>query len=287
MHDFDISLKTLFRNSAAQTFWQIAGVRVTQWLDVELPRIRNPRADLLGKTSDGGLLHVELQSANDPEMALRMAEYCLGIYAHFKIFPKQVLLYVGEPPMRMPPELHGEGFAYSYRQVDARDLDGGQLLKSPQIGDNVFAVLTNLRDQAQAVQQIIQRISKLDSLQREVAAEQLLILAGLRKLTNVVEKELERMPLTIDLMDNPVFARLYNSGRDQGRNEGLSEGLSEGLNEGRTAEGRSILQRQLAKRFGPLTPETQALLLNLTLDQIEDAALRLLDASSIAEVFQS
>jgi hypothetical protein len=42
---------------------------------------------LLGETADGSLLHIELQSTNDPAMPLRMAEYCLRVYRMLGKFP--------------------------------------------------------------------------------------------------------------------------------------------------------------------------------------------------------
>jgi hypothetical protein len=48
---------------------------------------------------------VELQSRNETAMPLRMAEYWLGILRVSVKFPHQVLLYVGEPPLRMETEL--------------------------------------------------------------------------------------------------------------------------------------------------------------------------------------
>ena len=68
--------------------------------DVELPKVPNPRVDLLGETADGGVVHVELQSGNDATMPLRMAEYCLALFRLFGQFPLKVLLYVGGPPLR-------------------------------------------------------------------------------------------------------------------------------------------------------------------------------------------
>src|ERR1700733_943585 len=78
---------------------------VTKWLDVELPKVQNPRLDLLGETVDGGLVHLELQTTNDAAMPLRMAEYSLGVYRLLGRFPRQVVLYVGEPRLRMPDQL--------------------------------------------------------------------------------------------------------------------------------------------------------------------------------------
>jgi len=78
MHEYDVTLKMLLRGSAEKPLHALTGVAVDKWLDVELPKIQNPRVDLLGETSDGALLHLELQSSNDPDMPQRMAEYALA-----------------------------------------------------------------------------------------------------------------------------------------------------------------------------------------------------------------
>jgi len=80
---------------------QLTGVKVVRWLNVEMPQVQSSRVDLLGMTEEGELVHVELQSSNDPDMALRMAEYALRIYREFRVFPRQIVLYVGEAGMRM------------------------------------------------------------------------------------------------------------------------------------------------------------------------------------------
>jgi len=101
MHEYDVTLKE-------------------KWLDVELPKVRNPRMDLLGEMADGGLLHLELQSGNDAEMPERMAGYALGAYRRSRRFPRQIVLYVGERALGMKPELAGPRFAFSYELRDIR-----------------------------------------------------------------------------------------------------------------------------------------------------------------------
>ena len=91
--------------------------------------------DLLGETADeGGLVHLELQSSNDSAMALRMAEYSLGIFRLFGRFPRQLLLYVGEPPLRMENELRGPAVSFRYEAVDIRSLDGERCWRALQSG---------------------------------------------------------------------------------------------------------------------------------------------------------
>src|ERR1017187_6741527 len=61
---------------------------------------------------------LELQSGNDAAMPLRMAEYCLGIFRLFGRLPRQVVLYVGEPQMRMENELRGVDVLFWYGLID-------------------------------------------------------------------------------------------------------------------------------------------------------------------------
>ena len=101
MQEYNVALKLLLRGSAKLTMLALTGTTVEKWLDVELPKVQNTRVDLLGETSDASLVHLELQSGNDTAMPLRMAEYCLSVFRLFERFPRQVMLYVGEAPMRM------------------------------------------------------------------------------------------------------------------------------------------------------------------------------------------
>jgi hypothetical protein len=54
-------------------------------------------------------------------------------------FPQQVVLYVGEPQLRMQSALRGPGVLFEYRLIDIRALDGNRLLESEDVGDNVIA----------------------------------------------------------------------------------------------------------------------------------------------------
>jgi hypothetical protein len=145
MHEYDVAFKLVLQ-SVDLTIRELAGTTIARWLDVELPEVQNTRVDLLGETGQGELVHVELQSPNDPKMALRMAEYCLRILTLFGKFPQQVLLYV-----QMEAELRGPALSYTYRLVDIRELNGERLLESHYVGDNIVAILTSLPDVRAAV----------------------------------------------------------------------------------------------------------------------------------------
>jgi hypothetical protein len=138
MQEYDVALKLLLRGPATLLMRQLAGTTVTKWLDVELPKVQNLRLDLLGETAAGGLVHVELQSRNDAGMALRMAEYCLSAFRLLKQFPRQVVLYVGEPALNMESGLRGPDVLFQYRLVDIRTLNRDRLLESDEVGDNIM-----------------------------------------------------------------------------------------------------------------------------------------------------
>jgi len=172
------------RGSASLTLRELTGTAVEKWLDIELPKVQNPRLDLLGEIpADQSLIHLEVQSTNDPAMPVRMAEYSLAVLRLLGKFPRQILLYVGEPPLRMESELKGPDFWFRYTAIDIRSLDGDRLLESPEFGDNVIALLAGLHNNRDVVRRIAERIKSLERIDREIALRALLILAGLRNPT--------------------------------------------------------------------------------------------------------
>jgi hypothetical protein len=191
MHEYDTVLKTLLRGAPNSVFQQITGLSNVEWLNVELPEVQQTRVDLLGVSVSGDhrLVHLELQGTNDPNMALRMAEYSLRVFRLYNQFPEQFVLYVGEPEMRMPSELVGPNHACLYTLLDIRTLDSESLIDSPFPADTVLAILTELKDRSEAIRRILARIATLEAGARDLAFSKLLILAGLRKLGDSIRKE--------------------------------------------------------------------------------------------------
>ena len=259
---------------------ELTGTTVAKWLDVQLPKVQNLRLDLLGETLHGGLIHLELQSSNDAAMPFRMVEYCLGVHRLFGQFPRQILLYVGEAPMRMENELRGPDLLFQYRLIDIRTLDGDRLLESEQVGDHVIAILAQLRDHKEAVHKIVERIAGLAKAARETALAQLTILAGLRHLARVVEEEAQKMPIDLDIRDHEVLGPLFIKAEQKGIQEGLQKGRQEGLHAGKIA----VLQRQIEKRFGALPRWARVKLEDMQESELEDLSERVLDAGSLDEL---
>ena len=285
MQEYDVTLKSLLQGSATLVMRELTGTAVARWLDVELPKVqnvRNPRLDLLAETVDGDLAHVELQSGNDIAMPLRMAEYCLGVFRLYGRFPRQVVLYVGEAELRMASELRAPGVLFQYRLIDIRELDGDRLMESGEVGDNVIAILAGLRDHEGAVRRIMERIAGLATAERETALAQLTILAGLRHLSQIVERETRNMPIDLDIRDHEVLGPMFIEAEQKGRWEGRQEGRREGRQEGELI----VLRRLIEKRFGPLPGWAGEKLAALPVSALEDLSERVLDAKSVEELLK-
>jgi hypothetical protein len=265
---YDVALKLLLQGRATLTMRELTGTAITKWLDVELPKVQNLRLDLLGETVDGGLVHLELQSSNDAAMPCRMIEYCLGVRRLFGQFPRQILLYVGEAPMRMESELHGPDLSFQYRLIDIRTLNGDRLLESADVGDNVIAILAQLRDDKEAVHKIVGRIAGLTTAEKETALAQLTILAGLRHLARTVEQETRKMPIDLDIRDHETLGPMFIEAEQKGRQEGEL----------------AVLRRQIEKRFGVLPRWASDKLAALPASELEDLSERVLDAKNVEEL---
>ena len=228
------------------------------------------------------MVHIELQSTNDPNMALRMAQYCLRVYRLFGKFPQQVLVYVGEAPMRMGTELRGPSLQYSYRMVDIREFDGERLLESPRLGDNIIAILTRLPDLRGSIHRIMQRIAALEPGQREGALRRLMILAGLRRLGPVIDEEARQMPILNDIMDHEVLGREFKKGQQLGEQRGEQRGELRGELKGELR----IMRRLIERRFGSVPDWAEERLSKLSAAELEALSVRVLDGGSLAELLQ-
>lgn len=260
MHEYDIALKSVIRRLSGSALLTLTGFAIERWHNVELPEVRSLRADMIGESAAGGIVHVELQSTNDPDMALRMAEYALAMYRRFGQFPHQVVVYVGKAPLRMPESIASASVSFRCRIVDIRELDGDALLLSPNPEDSLIAVLMRLRDERAAVRKILRRIGENEPARRDVAVRELIILAGLRSLGAIIEEETQKMPILDDIMDHDLLGPAIRRGQ------------------------RSVVVRQIEKRFGSVPAWARQRLEAMSGHEVEEIAVRLLDARSLEEL---
>jgi predicted transposase YdaD len=237
MGKYDIALKLVLQKWGSGIVQQLTAEAIARWCNPEFPRVSTQFADLLAETESGRLWHLELQATNDPDMPLRMLEYTSRAHRAYGRFPKQCVLYVGREPLRMVAEICEEDLWFRYRLVDIRDLDRERLLSSGDVGDNIIAILTELRSSEEVVRRVLNAIAALEESERQEALEALLLIAGLRELEEMVEQEARKMPVFDDILENKVLGREFKRGLEEGVKQGREEGRHEGRQEGRQ-EGR-------------------------------------------------
>ncbi len=283
MHKYGTVLKSLLTDPENSIFSHITGAKGGRWLNVELPDVTQTRVDLLFETITAiteahRLIAMELQSANDLLLPLRMAEYSLRIFRLHRRFPEQYVLYIGTDAMRMPSALEGPNHVCRYTIVDIRKFDAEMLLESPFTADTVIAILARYSERPETIRRILARIAKLEKGYRSSAFSKLMILAGIRELEDVVRKEARHMPILNDIMDHKVIGPAIREGLEQGRKEGREEG--------RESEAMAYTRRLINERFGPLPPAAEDRLSKLSTTELEDLGVRLLKATSLADLFE-
>lgn len=280
MGRYDTALKRILQRWGSSVWQQLANDGVARWCSPELPKVSTQYADLLAETASGQLWHLELQSTNDSLMRFRMLDYASAVrWAHDR-FPAQCVLYVGREPLRMEATIEDRNLWFRYRVVDVRDLDGESLLAGGDVGDNIVAILTRLRNSEDAVRSVLKAIARLDEPDRLEAFEALLIVASLRELEVKIEQEARMMPVFDDILENKVLGREFKRGLEEGVKQGREEGREEGLHDGEL----KIIRRQVASRFGQAPPAVDQRLAQLTPAELEDLSVRVLRADSVDEL---
>jgi hypothetical protein len=243
--------------------------------------------DLLFETVDvpPRLIAMELQSTNELLLPLRMAEYSLRVLRVHKQFPEQYVLYVGSDRLNMPSELIGANHTCRYTIVDIRNWDAETLVNSPFAADSVLAILALHSERRETIRRILERIAKLGKgPPLDAAFSKLMILAGIRKLDDVVELEAKTMPILNDIMDHGVIGPAIRQGVEQGLAQGRRE-VVQAREEARHQEALVLLRRQINARFGSIAPSHDDQLAKLSLPDLEDLGVRLFTATSIYELF--
>jgi hypothetical protein len=226
MQQYDATLKRLFERSARGLLRALSGgAEVTGWLNIEQPSVRVPRMDLLVRMSNGRLLNVEFQTTNEKRLAERMDTWKPGCGWRRTRTSSRVVLYLGKEPLRMRSVIETPSMRFQFRLIDIGEVDGDVLAASGDLGDVMLAVLARVTSRQEAIRRALDRIAKLKRREREVAAEQLAILVGLRGLElELVSEAREYMPFVVDLMENRIFRQRYERGLAEGEARGEAKG---------------------------------------------------------------
>lgn len=271
---YDATLKKLFRRPPDRLLAYALGapVVIRRALPTEQIVIEKVHPDLLLETEDGRILHVELQGYPKGNFACRNLIYYALVLRDYNRPPKQIVFWVGDGKVGVQDGLsHEPDLTYHYHVINVRKMDPAFLLEGSDPSEWVFAVLCKLADPQRGIAEILRRLYTLRPDERREGIVQLLILSGLRGLKAVVQTEVQRMPISIDIHENEFLEEIFQEGRQEG---------------GRDAA-RRLLLSLLNEKFGSAPQDFDTLTAGADLAQIERWTRRILRASTIDQVFES
>ena len=87
--------------------------------------------------------------------------------------------------------------------------------------------------------------------------------------------------------DSSTMAGVISRAREEGMEQGMQQGMEQGMDQGRVEGERALLERQLRRRFGMLSPEVTERLSQASVADLETWADNVLDAPTLDDVFNS
>lgn len=264
---YDVTVKDLFGGQSAELIGYLTGLPVEnlQDLNIEFPRLERKTADLVfgGRVFDEeAVVHVEFQSGNDPQMAVRMLRYATDIHGAHGLPVYQVVVYFGDREPAM-----AEGIAYQVGDESRLDyryrlLDLGAL-KYEEVKNGPHPVLYGLlpavdrerrRREGNAfletcVRDVLE--SSLEIEEKRTALVRVEIFAGLMFTRDVIERIFREVEHMLNLQESAGYQRIFEKGLEKG----LEKGREQGLEKGQQRALQETAISQLKKKFRGI-PET-------------------------------
>jgi len=206
----------------------LIGIKIkdSETLADDLQHTKERKADVLRKVTDQQgnrfILHIEYQAANEPHMALRMAEYCIMALRKYRLPVRQHVIFLGKGNVTMPTAIREENLQYRYNLVSLKDVDYKLFLESPRPEQKILAVLGNFEQEPpeEALRHIVQEVRRsTEGLELGRYFRQLRILAQLRNL----DLKLDAMGDTASYFSDDKDI-LYILGRRKGQEEEREKG---------------------------------------------------------------
>lgn len=221
-HRYDVSLKALFMNEGDGIMRRrLFGGRVVQHLGTEQPVVSNRRADMVVRTEDGSIQHVEFQASHEPGFGVRMLRYYAYLVETYEVHARQTVLYLGREPLRLERGYQSPSIDFRYGIVNLRELDAGPLLASPDWADVALGLLAK-GDREEALSVAVSRLREMGSAEREWASGTLVLLSGILGIEATVSERMKDTGM-INAMENKVLAPLILEAERKGRQEGMNQ----------------------------------------------------------------
>lgn len=214
---------------------KVLGLDIVEYAELKdkLQITRQKETDTLRKVTDSEgntfILQVEIQSKNNPNMAVQMADYWVLLHQIHGLPIKQYVLYVGQQPLSMPDRLEQPNFNFRYTLLSFSDLPYDLFIGAEQPEVKMLALLGNLKtaDPFDLTEDIVKTIDQLpDPVSiKENRLMQLRILIQLRKFTPRLEVAMLKAASFFKEEKDPFYKRGQAKGIEKERAKAYAEKL--------------------------------------------------------------
>jgi len=206
------------------------------------------------------ILHLEFQVKvpQSKPMPLRMLNYWVRLYWQHNLPITQVLIWLKETnnPAVLETKFELESVRCGFQVVRMWEQPPEALLQNRALLP--LAVLCQSENPTGLLNQVASEVAKIEQPEeREELISSTQLLAGLRFKANLVNNLFQGGLMR----ESTVFQKILQEGRDEGQIEGVL----------------ATIYRQLPRRIGTVAPELQQRLLQLSVFQLEDLSVALLD----------
>ena len=233
---YDRTIREIFQKIPKTFIKLLTNKEAVELLETKFPKVEEKQADLVVRLEDNSIFHLELQLSDDKEMPNRMLYYALLIQNKHKIFPKQMVLYLGDKKINTPNFIKNERLFFEYEIRYIKDLECEVLIESEDINDNILAILCNVKDINRLLRRLKEKLDRLSEKKREDYIRKLLYLIRLRpNFYDIIDEDIRKeigMSYIIDKENDPFFKEGIKRGIDIGKKKGLKEGMEKGLKQG-------------------------------------------------------
>lgn len=215
------------------------------------------------------ILHCEFQLDPKPNLPFRMTDYHLRGYRKFPSKQMiQVVIYLRETNSDLVYQntFQTAKLRHEFEVIRIWEVPSSVLLGSP--GLLPYAVLGQTQNREAVLQQVSTLIDALPKPQQSNLIAVTSVLAGL-KLEKAV---IQRLMRSEAMQESVIYQDI------------LAQGEQRGIQKGRIEADRSMVNRQLTKRFGHIPVDLQSQINSLSLEQLEDLGEDLLDFTTICDL---
>jgi predicted transposase/invertase (TIGR01784 family) len=280
---YDEIFKEHFGKGFAKIAQELIGESVSdiKYLYTELRKQLRRRIDFVFQAKQNQqdcILHIEVQSKDEPDMLKRMYLYSAILFDKHTLPVRQFVISLLENS-KMPSSINMGHFTYMYKLIRISEINYETFLKSRDT--LIFTILGSFdeKDLPDVLRKIFQQATKFKMTAEEKFELRLdlEILAKKRKFVSKVVTLMDKlMPFDVKITDSPTALKLIEQGRKEGKIEGRKEGKKEGKIEGKI-EGKKEAQLEIAEVMlkAGVNVKDVAKYTKLPLNQVETLAKKL------------